>query len=99
MRTIPFEVLKAELAQDLNAGRAENELLVKSGQVGRSNEVLEMEQRESAERLEEIAPLFPLLALYGGLITDILFGVFWTPLIWTTIRLLTRSSARTIRPS
>jgi hypothetical protein len=74
MRTIPFEVLKAELAQDLNAGRAENELLVKSGQVGRSDEVLEMEQLESAERLAAVEPLFPLLALYGGLITDVLFG-------------------------
>ena len=74
MRTIPFEVLKAELAQDLNAGRAENELLVKSGQVGRSEEVLEMEQLESVERLEAVEPLLPLIAVYGALITDILFG-------------------------
>ncbi|MFL4491780.1 hypothetical protein ACJ6WD_11065 [Streptomyces sp. VTCC 41912] len=74
MRTIPFEVLKAELAQDLNAGRAGNELFVKSGQVGRSEEVLEMEQLESAARLEAVEPLFPLLALYGALVTDILFG-------------------------
>ncbi|MFK0015782.1 hypothetical protein [Streptomyces sp. NPDC091027] len=74
MRTIPFEVLKAELAQDLNAGRAENEFLVKSGQVGRSDDVLEMEQLESAERLAAIEPLFPLIALYGALTTDILFS-------------------------
>ncbi|WP_063728950.1 hypothetical protein [Streptomyces sp. RTd22] len=74
MRTIPFEVLKAELAQDLNAGRAENELLVKSGQVGRSEDVLEMEQLESAERLAAIEPLIPLLAVYGALTTDVLFG-------------------------
>jgi hypothetical protein len=74
MRTIPFEVLKAELAQDLNAGQAENDLLVKSGQVGRSSDVLEMEQQESAERLAEVEPLFPLIALYGQLITDVLFG-------------------------
>lgn len=74
MRTIPFEVLKAELAQDLNAGRAENELLVKTGQVGRSEEVLEMEQLESVDRLAAVEPLLPLLAVYGGLTTDILFG-------------------------
>jgi hypothetical protein len=74
MRAIPFEVLKAELVQDLNAGRAENDLLVKSGQIGRSSEVLEMEQLESEARLAEIAPLMPLIAVYGGLITDVLFG-------------------------
>jgi hypothetical protein len=74
MRTIPFEVLKAELAQDLNAGRAENDLLVKAGQVGRSSDVLEMEQLESAERLAAVEPLVPLLAVYGALTTDVLFG-------------------------
>ncbi|MET9119982.1 hypothetical protein [Streptomyces sp. NPDC004528] len=74
MRSIPFEVLKAELAQDLNAGRAENDLLVKAGQVGRSADVLEMEQIESAQRLTAIEPLMPLLALYGQLTTDVLFG-------------------------
>ncbi|MGD6750309.1 hypothetical protein [Streptomyces sp. BH105] len=74
MRTIPFEVLKAEIAQDLNAGQAENELLMKAGQVGRSSDVLEMEQCESAERLAAVEPLFPLLYLYGALTTDVLFG-------------------------
>ncbi|MFD6934613.1 hypothetical protein ACFWAP_00460 [Streptomyces goshikiensis] len=74
MKTIPFEVLKAELAQDMNAGCAENELLVKSGQVGRSDDVLEMEQLASTERLAAIEPLIPLLAVYGQLATDLLFG-------------------------
>ncbi|ORT58199.1 hypothetical protein [Streptomyces sp. CB03238] len=74
MRVIPFEVLKAELAQDLNAGRADNDLFVKVGQVGRSSDVLEMEQLESAERLAAVEPLMPLLAVYGALTTDVLFG-------------------------
>jgi hypothetical protein len=74
MHTVPFEVLKSELAMDLNAGRAENEFLVKAGQVGRSDEVLAMEQTASEERLAAIAPLLPLIAVYGALTTDLLFG-------------------------